>query len=393
MTREEAIKIIRNIYKTAVETEALAVLVPELEESEDERLRKQCIKLINDAYFANYEASECLAWLEKQKERKSVKCIDFDNEFENQVSHLLASVMDGEYEYSEGFVTYAAQSLLGYAKNELKPVDQNKATINCEPVKQEWSEEDEKMINTLVSYVKDPSCWNLKCPKEKLVDFIKSLPERFNLQSKQEWSDEDQKHYDDVFDGLKYAYEDLKNNGSNDSAKDVRDAYDWLKKFKSKMYSLAMKEATYDVEHCGRRGRMGGVPREFSEKAEEYQKGLNPPYDADDIISAYESGMMEEEKEVEKAYKTQDDVVFRKGFSEGRKTTLEGLPKWKYAEHEICSSVKTYLVNYEVDNGDEEPTHIVIPTNYVKPHHWYMEIDESLLNLEAVDESIDEQYT
>ena len=175
--------------------------------------------------------------------------------------------------------------------------------------------------------------------------------------------------------------------------KTFRDAYDWLKKFKSKMYSLAMKEATYDVEHCGRRGRMGGVPREFSEKAEEYQKGLNPPYDADDIISAYESGMMEEEKEVEKAYKTQDDVVFRKGFSEGRKTTLEGLPKWKYAEHEICSSVKTYLVNYEVDNGDEEPTHIVAPTTYVEPYHWYMEVDESFLHLEAVDESIDEQYT
>ena len=35
MTREEAIKIIRSIYKTAVETEALTVLVPELEESED----------------------------------------------------------------------------------------------------------------------------------------------------------------------------------------------------------------------------------------------------------------------------------------------------------------------------------------------------------------------
>ena len=102
---------------------------------------------------------------------------------------------------------------------------------------------------------------------------------------------------------------------------------------------------------------------------------------------------MEEEKEVEKAYKTQDGVVFRKGFSEGRKATLESLPKWKYTEHEIHSSISAYLVKYEVDNGDEEPTHIVIPTNYVKPHHWYMEIDESLLNLEAVDESIDEQYT
>ena len=37
------------------------------------------------------------------------------------------------------------------------------------------SEEDEEMINTLVSYIENPSCWNLKCPREKLVSFIKSL--------------------------------------------------------------------------------------------------------------------------------------------------------------------------------------------------------------------------
>ena len=65
---------------------------------------------------------------------------------------------------------------------------------------------------------------------------------------------------------------------------------------------------------------------------------------------------------------------------------MERLPKWKYTEHEICSSVNTYLVKYEVDNGDEEPTHIVASTAFVEPHHWYMEVDESLLNLEDVDE-------
>jgi hypothetical protein len=42
----------------------------------------------------------------------------------------------------------------------------------------------------------------------------------------------------------------------------------------------------------GRRGRQGGVPMWISEKAEAYQKKIEPPYDADDIISAYECGMM-----------------------------------------------------------------------------------------------------
>lgn len=63
----------------------------------------------------------------------------------------------------------------------------------CYKQKPEWSEEDEEMFNTLVDYVEYPSCWNLKCPREKLVAFIKSLPKRFSPQPKQEWSKEDEK--------------------------------------------------------------------------------------------------------------------------------------------------------------------------------------------------------
>ena len=43
----------------------------------------------------------------------------------------------------------------------------------------------------------------------------------------------------------------------------------------------------------GRRGRMGGVPRGISIKAEKFQKTMEPPYDSDDIITAYESGFMD----------------------------------------------------------------------------------------------------
>ena len=46
MTREEAINIVRNIYQTDKEKEALETLIPELAESEDERIRKEIIEFI-----------------------------------------------------------------------------------------------------------------------------------------------------------------------------------------------------------------------------------------------------------------------------------------------------------------------------------------------------------
>ena len=78
MTREEAIKIVRNIYQTDKEKEALETLIPELKESEDERIRKGLIealktsKTVGELKFILPEPTreECIAYLEKQKEQK-----------------------------------------------------------------------------------------------------------------------------------------------------------------------------------------------------------------------------------------------------------------------------------------------------------------------------------
>ena len=104
----------------------LEEIFPRLKESEDEKMRTRLIALV-EAFSQGKYKDEILAYLEKQKEQKPVEYIDFDNEFENQVSHLLASVLNGEHEYTEGFVKYVSQSLLEYAKIELKS--------------KEWSEE------------------------------------------------------------------------------------------------------------------------------------------------------------------------------------------------------------------------------------------------------------
>ena len=82
MTREKAINIVRNINQTDTEKEALATLIPELHESEDERIRKKILAeykerlTIESVAYKNPECNKetvdylekAIAYLEKQKE-------------------------------------------------------------------------------------------------------------------------------------------------------------------------------------------------------------------------------------------------------------------------------------------------------------------------------------
>lgn len=74
MTREEAIKYVKTyLLDEKNNIEALTTLVPELEENEDEKIRKELIKLLRNL-FNNYSYfikdpfyTKCINWLEKQK--------------------------------------------------------------------------------------------------------------------------------------------------------------------------------------------------------------------------------------------------------------------------------------------------------------------------------------
>lgn len=77
MTREEAIKIIRDTYHTDTELEALKVLIPELAESEDERMLREIKRYIKEQGDkptglpnGTVPVSDMIAWLEKQSEKK-----------------------------------------------------------------------------------------------------------------------------------------------------------------------------------------------------------------------------------------------------------------------------------------------------------------------------------
>ena len=76
MTREEAINVVRSIYQTDAEKEALAILIPELRESEDERIRKEIIHYIlyKASGVSEKQEHEWVAYLERQK-----KCVADSN--------------------------------------------------------------------------------------------------------------------------------------------------------------------------------------------------------------------------------------------------------------------------------------------------------------------------
>ena len=215
-------------------------LFPQLVESDDYRNWKKVKRAIRIFFTNPTESNELLAWLEKQKEQKQVECIDFDNEFENQVSHLFASILNGEHEYNEGFVKYAAQSLLGYAKNEMKPdewdkreklftkalqtantqigqlFEENKKLKEQKPA--EWSEEDSRMLSDIAGYISGVGS-SSGITKRERVDFLYGLPKRFNLQPKQEWSEEDKRCFDEAIESL----ENLNFDGQASNLKILRD--------------------------------------------------------------------------------------------------------------------------------------------------------------------------
>lgn len=130
-------------------------IFPELAESEDERIKKAIEYAIGQSTHSDgtlingISSEEALAWLEKQGEQKS-------EEVDNLHNYLY-----GEQESSE------------------------------------WSEEDKRIIDNLISQLGNLCSRKLikEETKNKYVNWLKSLKDKVLPQPKQEWSKEDKKHY------------------------------------------------------------------------------------------------------------------------------------------------------------------------------------------------------
>ena len=234
---ERATKIHSKERITGIELVTCEEIFPELKDSENKKIRDEIILYIGAKDDISLDThNKWLSWLEKQSEKTEL--IDgFNTEFERQISHLIASIINKEYDYTKDFVKWASDSLLHYAKHEFekqgeqKPAEwsvediangwagedlkryisclqrlgtgnpQQPETINskwfkehCKPQpKQEWSEEDEeRLMCTTISFLKDFADKGYENAFE-CIDWLKSFKDRVQPQSKQEWSEEDEK--------------------------------------------------------------------------------------------------------------------------------------------------------------------------------------------------------
>lgn len=115
MTREEAIDIIRDSYHTGTELEALEVLLPELQESDNEIHRKWILEYLYDGLRKSDEQfkrqfKSAIAWLEKQKEQKpSIKIDQWCATDEKPVDlekELQAFLCNYDYEFEDDPVPF-----------------------------------------------------------------------------------------------------------------------------------------------------------------------------------------------------------------------------------------------------------------------------------------------
>lgn len=291
MDREEALKIVRDLYEKSLflkkDKEAVATLIPELKESEDERIRKWILDgldFYSDAIDAPEDHKKAIAYLEKQKdeaqkqfnlgvqagreevmyemEKEQDKCPEYcvrshcigcsiyekqkeQKSIEDVVKDITkdketttkflksAGIVNDNGELSEMYRSdqkpiISAEESLGISQEEYNTIvdeciygeNEEQKPAECiedsvkfdegfktgrevgfregvESVKPaEWSEEDENcrhdILLSLEALCSSASSTDTYIVYKHLIDWLKSLSERFNLQPKQEWSEEEQ---------------------------------------------------------------------------------------------------------------------------------------------------------------------------------------------------------
>ena len=226
---DEAIKKAESLYKVAEPMSACNVIIetlfPELAESEDEKI-KRCISDAVRKYGVEFATGtitkeKMLAWLEKQCEQN----LEWSKEENDKISNIIAWIKD--YPRLAKFNEEAFVKANNYAewiksiRNKYIPQKQGMCKL---------SHDDEIMIEQLTEYF--TTCKGLQNTNETIIEWLKSLKDRVVPQPKQEWSEEDEKKVDGIITILKPLHEtecdyDKYKNNLIDWLKSLKDRYTW----------------------------------------------------------------------------------------------------------------------------------------------------------------------
>ena len=189
MTREEALDRMKRLDLNSVDREALYTIIPELRESDDERIRKMLVELAKK-HLVNHERCMAESWLEKQKEQKPQVFCE-------------AKAYD-----------------LGYKQGKEDAIKEQKPA--------EWSEEDERMLSRCVKSIESSKQFadsdTFKKAKDNEIDWLKNRIKSFRP-IKQEWSEEDER----IKSCIGLALTDVDEQRFKDFGTTLKDCLAWLK--------------------------------------------------------------------------------------------------------------------------------------------------------------------
>ena len=231
-------EIVKRLYNDSLflekDKEAMSTLVPELVESEDERIRKDIIALIElltdgsaVSPGSRTTKEEALEWLEKQKEEEGYEAIPVESTLEYKLGFKAGRGFEKQREQEsfsfnepynpDDYEVVMEGNATGLKKKERNPAEWDELqsefkSINeafedgkkevvahpekyglcdCEP-KPEWGEKDEKKLKETLALIE--TIEDINKAKDGFLDvkiWLESLPERLVLQPKQELNEED----------------------------------------------------------------------------------------------------------------------------------------------------------------------------------------------------------
>ena len=371
---DEALNKIKPLYEQAKKDgnpiwSTYEYLIPELAESEDERIRKWLVdyfKSVGKSWIhRDISPEQILSWLEKQKEQnnatlqeafeKSKK--DFSLEEKKQASDYAESILPTSVTYGESEDEYKLHKIIEAAfiagQKEHKPLTIESAYekfVNPETLKKARTNKYiraqllwELMHNGIITevdyqYLTD----NQRKPwtaEEYRIAYQKGFEMSEQLKQKEQKPYEP-KNWPADKDNLTQEQKPVKYGDDI-----VEEAEEYTSKVDCGEYGVEVTEAYIagvlsernrgtEWSAKGRRGRIGTTPEHIRKKAENFLSKMEPPYDADDICSAYETGAMEnanpswseeDDQLIGFIFDLLNDLVWRKDWAMSKEECLERL--------------------------------------------------------------------
>lgn len=176
MDRYEAIEVLRKYNpKDAELREALETAVPELKESEYERIRREIIADIKEHHpnwmlYKDY--TSWIKWLKSQVEPKTSEWSEDDNaKIEFLCNLIQRNISEGTYSFGDG-----AKNGFVSKQEAIKMLQSLKSRVQPH-LKSEWSDEDEGIVSRIMTDLENcESEWGSNKEEEK--DWLKSLKDR-----------------------------------------------------------------------------------------------------------------------------------------------------------------------------------------------------------------------